>query len=355
MRVSICRVRHIFLLGLALLGSLPCWGMEFSLHERCYSELTPKCQTMVIAEGSIDKDTVAQFRSFTQTLPAGTWIAFTSPGGSLVAGMQLGSVIRERRFNTTITNTDYAGNSCLSACAYAFLGGLNRLVPSTSRYGLHQFRGTQKELGDADTQKLSAILANYMDRMGVDRRLLDIAQLTSAERVTLLSPAQTKLYRVDNLGQSPLPRWRLETSVEGRLLALNHAMVSKTTIPVVVAFFQTPAGVACLIYYKSDEAQAFQANNRHFMRIEQQRFALSPLSPWQAKSGGYQSNFSIPTAALDALGQLPTTSVMQIEAEFHPPLAGQNTVEMSFGVAGLKNALAVLAQTPALGVAPTAR
>jgi hypothetical protein len=84
--------------------------MSFSLQERCYPELNPACQTMVLAEGPIDKETLAQFKEFTLKLPPGTWIALTSPGGNLLAGMHLGAVIRERGFNTTIGSSDYSGN-----------------------------------------------------------------------------------------------------------------------------------------------------------------------------------------------------------------------------------------------------
>ena len=318
--------------------------MSFSLQERCYPELNPACQTMVLAEGPIDKETLSQFKEFTFKLPPGTWIALTSPGGNLVAGMQLGAVIRERGFNTTIGSSDYSGNGCLSACAYAFLGGLSRFIPPNGRYGLHQFRGLEKEIGTSDTQKLSAVLAKYMDSMGVDRRLLDIAQLTAADRVALLSNAQAKLYRVDNLGQSPLPRWRLETSAEGRLLALNNAVALKTNLPVIIAFFQTKQSIACLIYYKSDAAESFAQVTPHQLKIEQKIFPLQALASWQIKTGGYQTNFSIPLEALEALKQLPDSAIIQVQGEFLRPLSGQTTVEMRFGVAGLRNALAVLAQ-----------
>ncbi len=320
-------------------------AMSFSMQERCYSELTPSCQTMVLAEGVINKESLAQFQSITQTLPAGTWIALTSPGGSLVGGMQLGQWIRERGFNTIVGSTDHSGSSCLSACAYAFLGGVQRLLPPNSRYGLHQFRGVEKEIGSADTQKLSVALATYMDQMGVDRRLLDIAQLTASDRVAILTPAQAKLYRVDNFGQSPLPRWRLETSTEGRLLALNNALANKTRIPVIVAFFQTPGGIACLVYYKSNEALAFAQNPPHQLLINQQRFTLTPLAPWQAKSGGYQTNFSVPPTALEALRQLPETAVIQWSGEFTHALSGHHQLETRFGIAGLKNALTALGQS----------
>jgi hypothetical protein len=149
----------------------PVMAMDFSYEERCNTQLTPSCQKMVLAQGVINKESFIQFREFTKDLPAGTWIAFTSPGGNLINGMQMGALIRERRFNTTISYTEHSPSDCLSACAYAFLGGTSRNLPPNSRFGLHQFRGLETAISAEDTQKLSAILAKYVDAMGIDRRI----------------------------------------------------------------------------------------------------------------------------------------------------------------------------------------
>jgi hypothetical protein len=340
-------MRSSVLLFFLSFASLHAYGMSFSMAERCYAELTPTCQTMVLAEGPIDKDTLAQFKSFSQDLPAGTWVALTSPGGSLVSGMQLGTLFRERGFNTTLGSSDYSGSSCLSACAYAFLGGVSRFIPPGSRYGLHQFRGATKEMGAADTQKLSAILAKYVDAMGADRRLLDIAQLTASDRVAVLSPAQAKLYRVDNLGQAALPRWRLEAANEGRLLALNNGIALQSKLPIVVAFFQGSKSISCLIFYRTEDAAAFTKPTPHRLIIGQTSYTLTPTSEWQAKKNGFQASFSVPANAVLALSQLPDTAFIQFQGDFATPPNQLERVELRLGVAGLKNALAAIAQRPA--------
>lgn len=349
----------ILLLTLCITSPLAA-AMSFSLQERCYSELTPRCQTMVLAEGSIDRNTATEFKTFSQTLPAGTWIALTSPGGSLVGGMQLGSVIRERGFHTTIGQSDHSANSCLSACAYAFLGGLQRLIPEGARYGLHQFRARDQELNAADTQKLSAILAKYVDRMGVDRRLLDIAQLTATDRVTLLSPAQAKLYRVDNFGQSPLPRWRLDAADDGKVIAFNTSQAADGKLPVVLAFVSSNQTLVALVYYRASDARAFTSIPEHRLVIANQSYALQPRGEWQAKTNGYQARFIVPPAAqaaLSTLAQTQATALFELQADFDPsvrPATNTNLENASpnpnataritarFGVAGLSNALQAL-------------
>jgi hypothetical protein len=215
---------------------------------------------------------------------------------------------------------------------------------------LHQFRGATKEMGAADTQKLSAIVAKYIDAMGADRRLLDIAQLTASDRVALLSPAQTKLYRVDNLGQAALPRWRLEAAAEGRLLALNNGIALQSKLPIVVAFLQGSQSISCLIFYRTEDAAAFTKPTPHRLIIGQTSYTLTPTSEWQAKKNGYQASFSVPANAVVALTQLTDTALIQFQGDFATPPNQLERVELRLGVAGLKNALAAIAQRPAPAV-----
>jgi hypothetical protein len=113
-------------------------------------------------------------------------IRFHSPGGLLVAGVELGQKIRAHGFNTEVGSDlwDPKGEPkdwrvsarrpgvCASACAYAFLGGVERTLDEDSRFGVHRFY-SQKSLDqptarqftgdDLDgTQRLMAGLMLYV-------------------------------------------------------------------------------------------------------------------------------------------------------------------------------------------------
>jgi len=197
-------------------------AMTFEKQERCLVPAKPKCQMVILAVGQIDQQTPEQFKAIAKDFPQGSWVVLSSPGGSVVSAMRMGQHIREAGFNTTIGATDYSPPNCLSSCAYAFAGGVSRSLPEGSKYGIHQFRGKDKALSEDEAQKISATLATYLDVMGVDRHLLDYAQVTTSEKMSLLSLTQAKLLKVDNTGQSPYPRWRLEATTNSQLVAVNN-------------------------------------------------------------------------------------------------------------------------------------
>lgn len=341
----------------ALLASLTCvtvhaWGMSFERQERCIEGLTPKCQVMILATGQIDKDSPKQFKSFAQTFPRGTLVAVSSPGGNLVGGMQLGLAIRELGFNTTIGNTDYSPPDCLSACAYAFAGGISRKLTPGSRYGLHQFRGADQAINAEDTQKISTTLAKYLDAMGVDRRLLDYAQMTSSDKVTVLTLTQAQLLKVDTAGQTSYTRWKVEVTPDSKLLAVNSSLFTlDSQIPVTLGILPVPGQnnkVACLIYYKSNDALAFSGNNPQRFEIGKEIYPLIPAGNWQEKTGGYQATFLIPDNLLNALLHASDETVVTLSGSFSKPpqsnttTASTNPLIAYFGVGNLKNSLQAL-------------
>jgi hypothetical protein len=146
----------------------------------------------IAAIGTITMDTPAAFEKFAKTVKRkGMWIEFSSPGGSVVASLQLGEMIRERGFNTDVAFTILRGHGkdslapgyCLSACGYAFLGGVKRDVQERSVLGYHQFFRDPKVKMDAATdaamsKQVTAYIAIYLNRMGVGAKLLDLASKT---------------------------------------------------------------------------------------------------------------------------------------------------------------------------------
>ena len=329
------------------------WAMSFEKQERCVDGLSPKCQVMILAIGQIDKDTPKQFKSFAQDFPRGTWVAVSSPGGNLIGGMQLGLAIRELGFNTTIGNTDFSPPDCLSACAYAFAGGVSRKLTPGSRYGLHQFRGADQAINAEDTQKISATLAKYLDGMGVDRRLLDYAQMTTSDKVTVLTLTQAQLLKVDTAGQTSYARWKVEVTPDSKLLAINSSLFTVgSQIPITLGILPVPGQsnkVACLIYYKNNDATAFSGNaNPHSMTIGKEVYPLIAVGNWQEKTGGYQATFVIPDNLLNALLQASDDAVVTLSGNFiKPPQSNTTTASTNplisyFGVGNLKNSLQAL-------------
>ena len=162
------------------------------------------CCVWVAAEGVITAATPADFQAFLKEQDAG-WpdvrqyaIRLNSPGGDLGAGMQLGDLIRQNHFATEVGST-WAGippgrliqvntktpGTCLSACAYAFLGGVTRTAKA-GEIGFHQF-GDSSQVAAADrtsqAQATTGILIQYLNYMGVNPEALALASATPADKI----------------------------------------------------------------------------------------------------------------------------------------------------------------------------
>ncbi len=342
--VSIASMRVLQTLVVALvlcILSTASFAMTFEKQERCLSPARPRCQAVILGVGQIDKQTPEQFKAIAKDFPQGSWVALSSPGGSVVGAMRLGQLIREMGLNTTISSTDYSPPNCLSSCAYAFVGGVSRYLPDGSRYGIHQFRGMDKALSEDESQKISATLARYLDVMGIDRHLLDYAQVTASDKMNILSQAQAKLLKVDNTGQSPYPRWRLEATPNGQLIALNNPPASAGKPPAALALLQLPdtnkanldknpsaKKIILVIFYKSTDEALFKQRIAHQLSINQKNYPLVQAEDWQNKPNGYQAGFMISDEALSALSQAAEETTVNLSSSI-------STIH--FGVGGLKN------------------
>ena len=60
-------------------------------------------------------------------------VVFDSNGGNLAAGIGIGRAIRLQEYSTSVSDN----GTCASACALAWLGGVQRFLPSSARVGFH--------------------------------------------------------------------------------------------------------------------------------------------------------------------------------------------------------------------------
>jgi hypothetical protein len=178
------------------LAYVPCVAMEFASESRCFEDLEPKCQKMIIAVGIITKDTPKQFTEFSQPFPAGTYVLFSSKGGMLDSGLMIGKRIREAKFNTIIGNTEFSSADCLSACAYAFFGGVLRNLPSTGHLGLHHYYSKTQIIDIEQQQRINQSLSRYLEGMGIDPRLLEYANSAKSTNMTYITERQAKEYKI---------------------------------------------------------------------------------------------------------------------------------------------------------------
>lgn len=178
-------------------------GAHAMTFERVDGAQICKADPCVLATGEIEKDTAGQFRTFVRQsgIHAGATVVFDSPGGMLLESLALGRAIREAGLYTAIGRYDRTtglfttGAQCVSACAYAFLGGVQREVGGRARFGVHQFAalpGQPESLNAADAQALMGLISAYMNRMVGKSELLVLAAATPATDAHWLSSRELR-------------------------------------------------------------------------------------------------------------------------------------------------------------------
>jgi hypothetical protein len=106
----------------------------------------------------------------------------------------------------------------ISACAYAFLGGIERSV-STGRLGFHQFYrdgasypgvspGISAALGMSQAQLVMGILTSYVVEMGVDARILTLATTSEPDQMTF--PSIDQLVRFNVVTRKGFSAWQIK-------------------------------------------------------------------------------------------------------------------------------------------------
>lgn len=126
----------------------------------------------------------------------GNIVVLESPGGSLKAAIEMGRYFRAQGLNVRVgrffdveLKKPYH-NQCLSACAYAFLGGNDRSIDPEAKLGIHRFYVSSGgellvELSKTiDTvQDFTAELITYITQMGIDARFFINANKANANEM----------------------------------------------------------------------------------------------------------------------------------------------------------------------------
>lgn len=188
----------------------------------------------VAAQGEITADTPAAFLAFLATSGKPYHIALHSLGGDLLAGIKLGELIRETGATTMIAETiqetglglehieTTVPGICASACAFAFMGGVERLVSDEDRLGVHQFYSANDEaVGSELVQALVGLTLIHALRMGIDAGVIVAASGTSPNSIHWFDREEIVAFGLDTSSSRTEP-WRMEPYKSGVVIATTH-------------------------------------------------------------------------------------------------------------------------------------
>ncbi|MDP4823498.1 MAG: hypothetical protein NWR47_06070 [Aestuariivirgaceae bacterium] len=112
-------------------------------------------------------------------------IMFDSPGGIISTALEYGRKIRDLEMDTL----QVRAHLCVSACAFAFAGGVNRSAEAGS-IGVHQSwfpEDVSASDAVAGIQEITADVMGYLTEMDVDVRLLQLSMSTASGDMRFLT------------------------------------------------------------------------------------------------------------------------------------------------------------------------
>lgn len=213
----------------------------------------------IAAIGTIEADTAEKFTAFIkEKQPNGNKIVFHSPGGDLIGGMQLGNEIKKLGLNAFVANSinnpdnleasggktanDFAPGKCLGACAYAFLGGKQRVLDVSDFGGFYRgMQGSQlgfqplyatKEAAKTEEGALKAgKIINYILGMGVNPELL--ARL--AQDKASIELTTNELARLNITNTQAFTAWTVEPYKQGFVIAAKNKNANSNQVEQITA------------------------------------------------------------------------------------------------------------------------
>lgn len=180
--------RLLYLIPLLAAFASKVGAMDFHPH------LTEGGVSVVIASGDIvDGDTDKLERLLDQGKVESRIIMLDSPGGDLLEAMSLGRSLRYFGFTTFL----HQEAECLSACAYAFLGGEYRVALPGAAIGVHQFSGGLDDMKDQSyTQSISGFVIGYLNDMGINPKVAEKAMMTPPDRMHVFSEEEVAKFGI---------------------------------------------------------------------------------------------------------------------------------------------------------------
>lgn len=209
--------------------------MKFAEYAPCSGS---GCAEEIIGIGTIESHSYSELAKLNprerQT------VVLHSPGGDLMGGLRLGQEIRRRKLNTSVGGQYEAADTfgvivehsiCASACAFAFLGGVERSVSDPQALLYHQFFSQLRVSAESTIQETVALLNNYVATMGVAREMLDGVLTTRPERLGYFSAKELWRYHITNTNppeevseqvQGERNHWKLQFAGEQPLVVLQR-------------------------------------------------------------------------------------------------------------------------------------
>ncbi|RFB96521.1 hypothetical protein B5K08_09120 [Rhizobium leguminosarum bv. trifolii] len=152
-----------------------------------------------VFESSDDAMTLVD--EYTQYQPS--YVTFDSPGGNVVAAIRFGRALRLLNAKTI----QIRAAECASACAFAFVGGVERFAQAGSigvhRVSLSDDVAIDSQLAVSTVQALTGEIIGYLTDMGVSPNLLQLSLSIDSSDIRYLTAAEMRDWNINTPEDMP--------------------------------------------------------------------------------------------------------------------------------------------------------
>ena len=177
------------------------------------------CASVIVAEGRMTRETPRQFAEFVKAQakvgPTRNVVMMSSPGGHVGGSIAMGLMLRSLGSTVLVAKADTTADGtisnmqparCYSACAYTIMGAKRRIVPTGSQIGIHRMhsfgnasdptRETQGTRYLTAGQNEVGLLKKYVSGVGIDPKVVDLAETISPDDIRVLSVDEMRRFRM---------------------------------------------------------------------------------------------------------------------------------------------------------------
>lgn len=271
----------------------------------------------IFLDGVIDSEAPKRFEQYiTQNhIPDRSIVYLNSPGGSLIAGLELGRLFRKyglstdvgRKSPTSNRRFDIAAGECYSACSYAYLGGQFRYLTEGSHYGVHQFRSTgQEPASEGDTQTASAAIVEYVRSMDVDPELFGLSVSAGPNGMFEIDKPTLERLNVVNNGRTR-PIWSIQ-SAAGKLYLKGERITEESGINKFIIYCDNRKTMLLAIFDTLRRDSELMEMSAHSLLIDDQVYPINAVSK-QIQNGLFNVEYKLSTREISALRRAENVGV----------------------------------------------
>jgi hypothetical protein len=248
---------------------------------------TNETSALVAIQGVLRSEDIETFRFKIAKLRRAI-VALESDGGSLLAGIRIGELIRLRSFVTVVPT----GARCASACAIAWLGGAARFMGEPALVGFH---AAYRDDGARPTEAgaPNAVLGAYLNKIGLPESAIVYITMAAPDSMTWLTLQDAAKY---GIAVQPLAAAPPSTNSSSRVSAPEQARIAtsndaehqtRSFVSSIFAAWSEPMLTALplgrlyadqVMYYGKETARAevIADKQRFIERWPRRRYTLNP-------------------------------------------------------------------------------